>query len=289
MLRESSWGEGRLPAEIWTRFHKQPEQSSAGGKMPRRPELDPGAFSMEGGPVGCLLVHGFTGSPPEMRPLGDYLHRHGVMLSAPLLPGHGTTPDALNRVHWQDWIACAEGELLKLRAQCQVTFIAGLSAGALIGIHLAVRYGDIAGIVLYSPALKVANRLAFLLPVIRHIIPQWPEGTDDKNDLTDPEALGRIWDYETTPTTGAYELLKLQRVARAELERVRVPALVLYSTGDTTIHPTSAKLTFDGLGSQDKELVTLYNSGHCITVDSEREMVFARTWGFMVAHASSKP
>ncbi|HID86186.1 MAG TPA: carboxylesterase, partial [Anaerolineae bacterium] len=36
-------------------------------------ELDLNPFFFEGGPTGCLLVHGFSGSPPEMRPMGEFL------------------------------------------------------------------------------------------------------------------------------------------------------------------------------------------------------------------------
>jgi len=94
-----------------------------------------------------------------------------------------------------------------------------------------------------------------------------------------------LWHYETYPVGGAAELLRFQRVVRAELRDVRVPAIIFYSTKDASIHPTSAQRTYDGLGCKDKELVTLHNSGHCITVDSERESIFARTYGFIVAHA----
>ena len=75
--------------------------------MTAHPELAPGAFVLGGGPVGCLLIHGFASSPPEMRPLGDFLHQRGITVSAPLLPGHGTVPEDLNRTLWQDWAACS--------------------------------------------------------------------------------------------------------------------------------------------------------------------------------------
>ena len=252
------------------------------------PALDPGSFAMEGGPAGCLLIHGFTGSPLEMLLLGEYLHAQGLTVSAPLLPGHGTVPRDLNRVRWQDWVVTAEGAFLELRARCRVVFVAGLSMGALLTLHLAAKYPDLGGIALYSPALRLAQKGLFLLPLGRYLIRQWPAGRPEDTDLTDPEAPGRLWHYNTFPTTGANELLKLRRVVRGEIKRVRVPAIIFYATLDTMIAPNSARLTFDKLGSQDKELVTLHNSGHCLTVDTEREAVFARTHGFILAHASGR-
>ena len=253
--------------------------------MTGNPALDVGSFAMEGGQVGCLLLHGFTGSPPEMRLLGNYLHAKGLTVRGPLLPGHGTVPQDLNRVRWRDWATAAEEALVDLRGRCQAVFVGGLSMGALLAMHLGAKYPDLGGIALYSPALVVAQKGLVLLPVVRHIIQQWPAGRPEDTDLTDPEAPGRLWHYETWPTTGANELRKLQRLVRGEMKRVRVPAIVFCSTLDKSIAPHSAQLTFEGLASQDKELVTLHNSGHCLTVDTEREAVFARTHGFIMAHA----
>ena len=67
-----------------------------------------GAYWFEGNEVGCLLVHGFTGTPQNVRPLADYLARRGLAVSAPRLPGHGTTVEDLDRTGPQDWLAAAE-------------------------------------------------------------------------------------------------------------------------------------------------------------------------------------
>lgn len=242
---------------------------------------DPAGFVLKGGSLGCLLIHGFSGSPPEMRPLGEYLHTRGLTVSAPLLPGHGTEPAQLNRVRWQDWVSSAEEALQQLRLRCDYVFVAGLSMGALVALQLALRH-TVSGVVLFSPALRLANPWAFLLPAARHVIPYWP--TSSESDFTDPEAERRIWHYDVYPTTGASELLKLQRACRRNLAEVRAPALIFHSTRDRQIHVHAAQLLFDRLGSTDRELITLHNSGHCMTVDSERDSIFGRTYGFILAH-----
>lgn len=219
-----------------------------------------------------------------MRLLGTFLNERDITVCAPLLPGHGTEPADLNRVTWQDWVNCVERELLALRERCQTVFVAGLSMGTLLAIHLSVMYPDIPGIVLYSPALKAANSLLPLASLLKHLVKFVPAG---ESDLTDPEAgPAHLWHYEVRPVSGAAEMWRLQRQVRAEIKDVHVPAIVFYSTLDQSIHPTSGPLTFEGLGSEDKELVTLHNSGHCMTVDTEKESVFARTYGFIVAHAN---
>jgi carboxylesterase len=255
--------------------------------MPGHSDVDPRPFVLEGGRVGCLLIHGFTGAPAEMRLLGEYLHGCGLTVSAPLLAGHGTEPEDLNRVSWHDWEASAEGALSALRARCDTLFVGGLSLGSLVAIHLAARYDHFAGIMLYSPGLKAANKLLYLAPILRHLVRQWPGDPDEKTDLLDPEAPGRLWHYQTVPTTGADEMLKMQRATRRLLPQVRTPAIIFYSTHDATLDPRAPRIALDGLGSPDKELVILHNSGHCMTVDREREAIFARTYGFIVAHGGA--
>ena len=65
-------------------------------------------FFIPGGPVGCVLVHGFTGSPKEMRMLGEYLHQQGHSVFGVRLAGHATTMEDMIRSRRQDWLASVE-------------------------------------------------------------------------------------------------------------------------------------------------------------------------------------
>ncbi len=250
--------------------------------MAEAQKADPSPFAFEGGPIGCLLLRGFSGSPAEMRPLGEFLATQGLAVRAPLLPGHGTTPEDLNRVTWEDWASAAQEALEALKAEAPHTFIAGLSMGAILACHLAEREASLAGLILYAPAFQVANRLFWLAPLLKGVIRQFPKGKD--TDLTDPEAPSRIWAYPTYPVRGAAEFLALQRGVRRNLGAVRVPTIAFYSSRDANV-PLSATRFLDRFGTPDKEIVILHNSGHCMTVDSERAAIFARTWGFIRAHS----
>ncbi len=247
---------------------------------------DPSPFAFEGSGAGpaCLLIHGLTGSPAEMRPLGEYLQTKGASVRAPLLPGHGLEPEALSRVTWQDWVNTAEEALHGLFASERPTFVIGLSMGALVAAELAARHPELAGMVLYSPAYKVANKLAPLAPWLRHLIPSVPK--TDKTDLSDPEAEKLLWHYPCWPTGGVAELWLLTRVVRERLPQITVPSMIFVSTQDASIARDSGPALDKRLGSPDKELVHLHHSGHVLTVDIERETVFAKTWGFICAHLS---
>src|SRR5919109_809548 len=92
------------------------------------------AFRFDGGPVGVLLQHGFTGCPASMRPFGEWLAARGVTVLAPRLPGHGTTWEDLERTTWIDWERESERALAELAACCSTVVTVGLSMGAALAL-----------------------------------------------------------------------------------------------------------------------------------------------------------
>jgi len=252
--------------------------------MPQFPWLDPSPFLLPGGSVGCLLIHGFTGSPPEMRPMGDYLAEKGLTVSGPLLAGHGTTPQDLASTTWQDWCASVEMALEDLEQRCTKLFVGGFSLGSLLALHLAVNH-ELSGLILMSPALEIRDWRARFVPLLRHVVKFMPKDTDPQHsDLTDKEAYKRFWSYDVDPVASVHQLLRLQKIVRSELGRIRVPTLVVYAAGDMAISPKSGPAAYDGIAARDKELVVLRNSGHGLVVDSECAFVFQKTHEWIVAH-----
>ncbi len=238
-----------------------------------------------GARAACLLVHGFTGSPLELRPLAEHLSANGIHVDAPLLPGHGTCPEDLNHVTWRDWMETVEAAYLELRDTAPHVFAAGLSLGSLLVAELAKRQPELTGIILCSPALTIANKLIALTPLARYLIRTVPKQNSDHP--TAPDAQRYLWSYDRWTVAGAAELLRLKQRVRRGLEQIRVPALVIYSVRDKMIGENAAADTYERLGSKNKELVELEESGHVLTVDVERERVFAAAVRFIAEHAGS--
>jgi carboxylesterase len=252
----------------------------------RRSHLDPSSFYLPGGPLGVLLIHGFTGAPPEMRLLGDFLHSRGMTVAAPLLPGHGTSVEEMNRSRWRDWTGCVQQALADLRDRCELVFVGGLSMGTLLTLYLAEQHADLPGAMLYSPALKVADRRLALAPLAKYVVTSLPKGVNADQDLTDPGAGGHLWSYEENPIAAAAELLALRRQVQRQLAQVTCPLLIVHSTRDPAIHPQSAQAVYDGVSTPvaHKTLLTLHNSGHVLLVDSEWKVVAEQTARFIFAH-----
>lgn len=242
-------------------------------------QADPTPFFLEGGPTGVLLIHGFTGTPREMRRVGDYLHGRGLTVSAPLLPGHGTSLAAVNRVSWREWTAAVEAAYRELAARCRPVFVGGHSMGSLLTIWLGARFAEVAGLILYAPAYRVADWKLQLTPVARYVV-----GSVAKSgvpDIQDPEAQAWLGGFARYPVPAAAELLALQRRVRRLLPHVRQPALVVYSVGDRSIHPTSGPEMVRRLGSAEVETLVLTTSGHGLTADVEWEQVAEATYRFI--------
>jgi carboxylesterase len=213
--------------------------------------------------------------------VGDYFHQRGLTVSGPLLPGHGTDVDDMNRRQWSEWTAHVEGALSDLQSRCSTVFVGGLSMGALLTLYLGARHPEINGLVTYSPAILVANRLIYLSPVLKHFISK--RGATGESDLVASEADSHLWSYDEEPVRAAHELLKLQGVVRRLLPAIKQPLLIIQSTKDAVIDPRCGQIIYDDAGSTNRELVWLHNSGHCITVDSEWEFVAEQTYEFIQA------
>jgi len=252
--------------------------------MPAPHPLSPESFLLEGGEVGVLLLHGFTGAPPEMRLIGDYLHERGLTVSGPRLPGHGTSPEDLNTRRWPEWTGCAEEALAALEPRCERVFVGGLSMGSLLTLYLGSEHPELAGLVCYSPALKLSAPLIHLAPLASRVLTTF--GGRRADDLVDPEARARVWCYDRRPVRASAELLFLIREVRDRLPRVEQDLLVIQSTGDRAIHRRAGPLVLEGVASADKELVWLHHSGHNLCVDGEWVTAAERTWRFVEQRSS---
>jgi len=241
-------------------------------------------FEFEGGRTGVLLLHGYTGAPTIVRPMGEYLASKGLHVVAPLLPGHGTSPADLNTKTWREVAEAARAELYTLQGSCDRVFVAGLSMGGLLSLHLAAHCSDITGVIPMAAAVYLKSPLRFLIPVVRHLTSTFPKSNDPHLSIEDLECEDFLYTYDREPVQFAAEVMKLVREVRENLHRVHQPLLVFQGTKDKTVPMKAAHAIIERTSSKDKELVRLEQSGHCLTVDGERDQVFAKTWQWIEAH-----
>jgi carboxylesterase len=243
------------------------------------------AFTLQGGTRACLLIHGFAGTPPEMRGLGEYLNQHGYGITAPLLAGHGLTPEAMAATRWRDWSRSAEVALQELQRDYREVFVAGQSLGGSLALHLAATHPGISGVVamaaMGSPAFWKDWRLQ-VLPGLKYFV-RWysPSG---EPDLGDPQALRSLRSYTRRPTVCLESMVSFIRTLAAELPQIKVPVVLMHGRRDRTVPVENAPFILDRLGSADKQIVWFERSGHAISVDLEKDTVNATVLRWLNAH-----
>jgi len=224
---------------------------------------------------GALLIHGFAGTPPELRLLGEELARAGWRCHGPVLAGHGTTPEDLARTRWQDWVASARAALAKLRSECDEVVVAGQSAGGTLALHLAATDPGIAAVACLATPVWLSGWQLRLLPVARHVV-RWDRPHGDV-DLYRLEGMEELWSYGRRSTGSIHELARLCARVREELASIRAPVLIFHGERDRVIDPANAaEIERRLLCSAAVERRMLPRSGHGISVDIDREQVNRR-------------
>ncbi len=241
-------------------------------------------FELGRGEDACLLLHGFTGSPWDMRPLGEALAARGLYVRAIQLPGHGSTPEALLDVGHRDWEQAAVQALLSLR-DYRRTFVAGLSMGALLSLRLAEEYPErVHGLALVAPAVRFKGPHMWLLKRLRHYgllerVKPWVQKTG--TDLSDPVALAEAPILPAFPSARLQDMWELQDAVMSSLHRVRCPTLVAVAEQDHVVDPEGGRVLARGLtASPQVRFISLKTGFHIIPRDTGGPLLASEVGNF---------
>ncbi len=236
-----------------------------------RPELTGGRR------IGVLLSHGFTGSPTSMRPWGEHLAALGYAVSVPLLPGHGTTWQELNRLRWPDWYAEIGRAFDALRAENDAVVVGGLSMGGALVLRLAAdRPDEVAGVMVVNPAVATRRLDVKLLPVLKHLVPSFPAIA---GDIKKPGAVEN--GYDRTPLKAIHSLMQAWPGLVRDLPRITAPLVYFRSADDHVVDDASEPLVLEGVSSTDVTRVPLPESYHVATLDNDAPTIFEESAAFV--------
>jgi len=239
-------------------------------------------FRFDGGPVGVLLQHGFSGCPASMRPMGRWLSERGFSVVGPRWPGHGTTWDELGEHTWVEWERATGDALAELASRCTCVVAVGLSVGGGMVLHLAATRPELAqGVVAINamvrrPELVLAPLLSRFVGSVKAV------GNDIKKPGQDEVCAERI------PMKAVAELGRFLRVVDADLPRVTAPILVFSADDDHTVKPANSRRIAERCGSERKDLIRLTNSYHVATLDHDAPAIFERVASFADELASAR-
>ncbi len=254
--------------------------------IPSKPKL-----GWEG--IGCLMLHGFMGSPASTRPLAEHLSEKGIMAHCPLLPGHGNLPHRIHKfANYKGWIAEVEEALAFLRKHCDQIYIVGHSMGAVLAAHLANKYSDIGGLILLAPLYRMPDWRVNLSMIGRYVMPWF---YPLKNKQVDRDIfVGRVIDFDSTIDVNdpalqdwLIEATRLSNVAVDEMRKMAVvgrklwpqihqPVIIFQGGNDPAVSPRSTEKLFQKLGTADKEMKFFPQVGHELMRPVER--IHAKVW-----------
>ncbi len=235
------------------------------------PFIFPGQSTM-----GVLLTHGFTGTPKEMRWMGEYLTReYGFTSLGIRLTGHATRPEDMIRSRYTDWQASVEDGFHMLSGMVKSIYLCGLSMGGILSLYSASRL-PVKGVVAMSTPYKLPDdpRLKFLR-LLSKVQPYMPKGKEEEG----AGWFGDAWkdyhvSYRKNPVRSIAELNVLLGEMRAALPEIKVPVLLIHSRNDDYVLKDSMERIYADLGTPDKQMMWVEGAGHVITEEPVREQVY---------------
>jgi carboxylesterase len=258
---------------------------------------DKAPLFLRGGPRGVLCLHGFTGTPFEVRPVAEALAGRGFTVVAPALAGHCGTIDELVKTRWPDWLASAEAALQRLRDEVggAPVAIAGFSLGGLLSLRLArMRPADVAALAVIAAPLRLRGyqvRAVRALARLPRLLQRGPLAVLPKfggYDVLDTEMKRQNPGLSGMPIAGIASLIELGELVRRDLPDIRTPTLVVHGERDRTV-PLGDSLELAGsIGAGVIERLFLPRSGHLVAIDVERSTLIETVTRFFDTHVAGK-
>jgi carboxylesterase len=246
------------------------------------PTAEPFFLPGQTGQPGCLLIHGFTGAPKEMRWMGEYLSQQGYPSLGIRLAGHATRPEDMVRSRYTDWIASVEDGYHLLCGVTERVYLMGLSMGGVLALLMSTRL-DVAGVVGMSTLYRIPYGYpAWMIKLFSRFVRYQPKSKEEPGATWfDKDAYAKHVSYPENPVRSGAELKLLAAEMRAALPGVRVPVLLIHSRNDTYVLPENMEHIYADLGTSDKTKLYVTESGHVLTRDAAREQVFAAASAFI--------
>ncbi len=231
-------------------------------------------FFLRGNKKGILLIHGWSSTPYEMRALGEYLHKKGFSVYAPLLSGHGTKPEDLEPVKWKDWVKDVFLAYDKLKKECDEVFVGGMSFGGTLALILASKK-QVSGLFLMSTPYRIRyEKILYLL---------WRATCKRKKykSKSYPKILGnkdmcltQMISYQRYPINSLYQAFYTIKVSLTHLNKITSPTMIIQSRDDHVISGRSMKKLEKNLNSRFIKKRKIKNAYHNFIGDSKNNYIF---------------
>ncbi|XLQ19962.1 MAG: alpha/beta hydrolase [Candidatus Moraniibacteriota bacterium] len=239
-------------------------------------------FHLKGTEDTCvILVHGWTSTPYEMRVLGEQLNNKGLAVDAPLLSGHGTQPEHLENVSWEQWVSDVEKTYKRVRKQYKKVYLGGMSMGGNLSIQVAANNKDVDGLVLMSTPYKMKHEKAGLCAArtvnkfTKYKKKYYPKFKNKKPSIT------QLISYQKYPISSAFEALEVIKNSHQNLEKITQPIFIIQPEKDHLISKNSIYNIYNKVNSEKKEMRVIKDASHNFMGNGEHSDVFESVVDFV--------
>lgn len=234
----------------------------------------PEPFFFEEGKRAVLLLHGFTGNSSDVRQLGRFLQKKGYTSYAPQYEGHAAPPEEILKSSPFVWFKDAlDGYDFLVDKGYDEIVVAGLSLGGCYALKLSLNR-DVKGIVTMCSPMYIKTEGAMFEGVLEYA--RNFKKYEGKDEATIQKEMDNF-----KPTDTLKELQGQIQEVREHIDEVMDPLLVIQAKQDQMINTDSANIIYNESESDDKDIKWYANSGHVITIDKEKELVFEDVYNFL--------
>lgn len=234
----------------------------------------PEPFFFEEGNRAVLLLHGFTGNSSDVRQLGRYLQKKGYTSYAPQYEGHAAPPEETLSSSPFVWFKDAlDGYDFLVDKGYDEIVVAGLSLGGCYALKLSLNR-DVKGIITMCSPMYIKTEGSMFNGVLEYA--RNFKKYEGKDEATIEKEMANF-----KPTDTLKELQGQIQDVRDHIDEVMDPLLVVQAEQDQMINTDSANVIYNESESDEKDIKWYANSGHVITIDKEKELVFEDVYNFL--------
>ncbi len=233
--------------------------------------------------LGIILSHGYMAAPLEVRELAEYLGRLGFWVYAPRLKGHGTSPEDLAMRSYKDWRDSVDRGYAIISNICERVVAGGFSTGAGLALDLADRVDGVAGVFAVAAPLRLKDFSARFAPAVDmwNRLMHRARQTGAKKEFVENKPENIHINYVRNPISGVVEIDRLMDDLEPRLANIKVPTLVVQSSGDPVVEPKGSREIFNLIGSKDKEYLLFNFDRHGILMGDGAQKVHESIGNFI--------
>lgn len=242
--------------------------------------------------AGVVLVHGYMAAPEEVRRLAEFLYERGYVVYGVRLKGHGTAPEDLADVQWEEWYESLNRGYTIVKTYTDRIILGGFSTGGCMALIGAARKREkIDAVFSICAPRRLRQFAARLVPSVvgfNNLIKRIRGGDTGWEYVVNEPENAHI-NYRRNPLSGVRELSRAMDAMEVHLPRIVSPTVVLQGSKDPVVDPASAMEIFEKVGTPLKEMTMFERENHGIVNGARANEIFERVYRFLLWSHQQEP